>query len=180
MLVTPFSTTTFFISNEIPERVGYTFKNWNTEPDGSGTIYNSGQEYGYDQNGGTVILYAQWKRISLTVTLDASTNGGTVNGLNATAKSVYYNDSVGSLPEAEKKNYKFLGWFTKPSGGTKITSNLIITSSRTFYAQFELQANCYTKQDSYIEAMMYRKINGVYKTGVVKVRKNGVYSDISM
>lgn len=171
---------TIFITDQQPERVGYTFKNWNTEPDGSGTPYNSGQEYGYDQNGGTVILYAQWKKISLTVTLNASTNGGAVNGLASTTKSVYYNDSIGALPNAEKKNYKFLGWFTEPSGGTKITSNLIITSNRTFYAQFELQANCYTKQDSYIEAMMYRKINGVYKTGVVKVRKNGVYSDISM
>lgn len=48
------------ISSTIPTRTGYTFKNWNTKKDGSGTAYNPGQTYDTDQNGGTVTLYAQW------------------------------------------------------------------------------------------------------------------------
>lgn len=48
------------ISSTIPTRTGYTFKNWNTKKDGSGTTYSPGQDYAPDQNGGTVTLYAQW------------------------------------------------------------------------------------------------------------------------
>lgn len=51
----------FNISKIIPTREGYTFKNWNTKKDGTGTTYNPGQNYELDQNGGTVTLYAQWQ-----------------------------------------------------------------------------------------------------------------------
>lgn len=167
----------FTIPTTKPTRVGYNFLGYSTSDSATSESYLAGETITISSN---TVLYAVWERISLAITFDAESNGGLVNENSTFIKNIYYGDSIGVLPEAEKKNYKFLGWFTEPSGGTKITSNLIITSSRTFYAQFELQANCYTKQDSYIEAMMYRKINGVYKTGVVKVRKNGVYSDISM
>lgn len=50
----------FYISSTVPTRTGYTFKNWNTKKDGSGIAYNPGQDYIFDQNGGTVTLYAQW------------------------------------------------------------------------------------------------------------------------
>lgn len=171
---------TIFISDEIPERVGYTFKNWNTEPDGSGTTYNSGQEYGYDQNGGTVILYAQWRRISLTVKFDASINSGTVNGLNFITKSVYYGDSIGALPISEKKNYKFIGWYTTPTGTVKITENLIVTKDITLYARFELQANAYVKEENYKTAMTFIKKDGIYKKVFVYVKKNGEYKEVNM
>ena len=48
------------LSSTIPTRTGYTFKNWNTKKDGTGTTYNPEQQYVPDQNGGTVTLYAQW------------------------------------------------------------------------------------------------------------------------
>ncbi len=44
-----------------PTKTGYTFKSWNTKPDGSGTSYASGGNYNVDQNGGIVTLYAIWK-----------------------------------------------------------------------------------------------------------------------
>lgn len=49
-----------WISSTIPTRTGYTFKSWNTKKDGTGTTYNPGQQYLFDQDGGTVTLYAQW------------------------------------------------------------------------------------------------------------------------
>ena len=39
------------------KNIGCTFKNWNTKADGSGTEYNSGDEYTLDES---VTLYAQW------------------------------------------------------------------------------------------------------------------------
>ena len=53
--------TSRWISSTIPTRTGYTFKNWNTKKDGSGTSYDPEQNYAPDQNGGTVTLYAQWQ-----------------------------------------------------------------------------------------------------------------------
>ena len=44
-------------------RSGYTFKNWNTEADGSGTTYTNSQSVNNltTENGATVTLYAQWE-----------------------------------------------------------------------------------------------------------------------
>ena len=63
--------TSFYISSVKPVREGYTFKNWNTKADGTGTSYDSGAYYSRDQNGGTVTLYAQWKPNEYTLTLRA-------------------------------------------------------------------------------------------------------------
>jgi hypothetical protein len=40
---------------------GYTFTNWNTEANGSGTSYVNGQTYGFASN---IILYAQWTALT--------------------------------------------------------------------------------------------------------------------
>ena len=47
-------------------RIGYTFANWNTEADGSGTTYTNQQTSPNitDENGATVTLYAQWNVIN--------------------------------------------------------------------------------------------------------------------
>lgn len=58
--------TQVFIENEsetednIPTRHGYEFVAWNSKSDGTGTSYQSGDEYTYTQDGGTVTLYAIW------------------------------------------------------------------------------------------------------------------------
>lgn len=49
------------LSSTKPVRTGYTFTGWNTKREGTGTTYASEQTYEADQNGGTVILYAQWE-----------------------------------------------------------------------------------------------------------------------
>lgn len=48
------------ISETEPIRDGYVFKYWNTKSDGSGSKYVPGDSYEYNQNGGTVTLYAIW------------------------------------------------------------------------------------------------------------------------
>ena len=52
--------TSRWISSTVPTRTGYTFKNWNTKKDGTGTTFNPEQQYIPDINGGTATLYAQW------------------------------------------------------------------------------------------------------------------------
>ena len=41
-----------------------------------------------------------------------------------------------SLPTSDQSGYSFKGWFTKPTGGSKITTSTIFTESMTVYAQW--------------------------------------------
>lgn len=80
--------------------------------------------------------------VSLTVKWDAGTNGGTIDGKASFSETVKPNSkptAPGSVPV--KIGYTFKGWFTIKSGGS-LYSTVTITSSTTFYAQFE--ANKYT------------------------------------
>lgn len=66
-----------------------------------------------------------------TVTLNA--NGGSVS-----YSSVYVtkNNTYGTLPTPKRNGYKFDGWYTKASGGTKVTASTKVTSSHTLYAHW--------------------------------------------
>ena len=68
-----------------------------------------------------------------TVTWDATTNGGSCG---TATTLVTDGNAVGSLPEATKDGYTFDGWYTAPSGGTKISSSTVITGNVIYYAQF--------------------------------------------
>lgn len=80
--------------------------------------------------------------VSLTVTWDAGSNGGTIDGKASFSETVKLNSkptAPGSVPV--KTGYTFKGWFTAKTGGS-LYSTVTITSSPTFYAQFA--ANKYT------------------------------------
>ncbi len=80
--------------------------------------------------------------VSLTVTWDAGSNGGTIDGKASFSETVKLNSNPtapGSVPV--KTGYTFKGWFTAKTGGS-LYSTVTITSSTTFYAQFA--ANKYT------------------------------------
>ncbi len=70
------------------------------------------------------------------VTLDAGTNGGTVNGNATEEHRGALNDNV-VLPHAFKDGFRFKGWFTAPSGGSPVSDSYTITGATTLYAQFE-------------------------------------------
>ena len=83
----------------------YTFKNWNTKADGSGTNYNPGASYTPDAD---VTLYAQWT-ISTTI--------GTV-----------------SLPTPTREEYIFMGWAINRTADTGITGVYTPNGNTTLYA----------------------------------------------
>ena len=81
--------------------------------------------------------------VSLTVTWDAGSNGGTIDGKAAYSKTVQPNSKPTipvSLPV--KKGHSFKGWYTAKTGGKLYNTVTSITASTTFYAQFT--ANAYT------------------------------------
>lgn len=70
---------------------------------------------------------------SSKVTFDA--NGGSVSD---NSKTVYYGQTYGTMPVPTRSNYGFDGWYTEPSGGTKITENTAVTAlvNQTLYAHW--------------------------------------------
>ena len=81
--------------------------------------------------------------VSLTVTWDAGSNGGTIDDKAAYSETVQPNSkptAPGSVPV--KTGYTFKGWFTAKTGGKLYNTVTSITTSQTFYAQFT--ANTYT------------------------------------
>lgn len=104
------------LSSSKPTRTGYTFVNWNTKKDGSGTTYKAGASYNSNAD---LILYAQWRINKVYIKLDAnggSVRGSTTNGTCSTSNNVIncsWNDSEvfhtinygGSLDSAGLANY---------------------------------------------------------------------------
>jgi uncharacterized repeat protein (TIGR02543 family) len=68
------------------------------------------------------------------VTFDA--NGGTVDNKTKIIKSIDEKTKIGELPSAKKSGYEFKGWYTKKSGGEKITKNTKVTENVTYYAHY--------------------------------------------
>lgn len=120
------------LSDKIPTRDGYVFKNWNIKQDGSGKKYLAGANYTADAD---ATLYAQWK---YEVKYDA--NGKESNDIPALQSA---NDGVSLtikdvIPTAP--GYKFREWNTKPDGsgtsyapGAKYNAMIGVT----LYAQWD-------------------------------------------
>ena len=80
--------------------------------------------------------------VSLTVTWDAGSNGGTIDGktsITTTGKPNATATAPTSTPV--KTGHAFKGWYTAASGGS-LYNTVTITAAKTFYAQFT--ANSYT------------------------------------
>ena len=80
--------------------------------------------------------------MSVTVTWDAGTNGGKVNGAVSVTTSVPLNTTAAAPSYTPAKTgHTFTNWYTAATGGS-LHSTVTITAARTFYAQFT--ANTYT------------------------------------
>ena len=88
-----------------PSLDGYVFNGWNSEPDGSGTAYQSGEEAAVE---GKVIFYAQWTRIE---TYKVAYTIGNEQVEEETEEPEYRAGETVTLRTPEKKNnYIFSGW----------------------------------------------------------------------
>ena len=95
-----------------------------------GTEILPGEEYIFTDN---TTLYAIWENIGHTVTFDK--NGG--DSVSAETMVTDSDGTLSELPSAERSgSYRFNGWYTEKSGGTKITEETAFTEDTTVYAQW--------------------------------------------
>ena len=93
---------------------GYTFNNWNTQADGSGTSYSAGDHFNITAN---ITLYAQWTLNTYTVTAAAGTGintayvaaGTSFSGTSATATVTHGGSATFQATVAN--GYVFDGWY---------------------------------------------------------------------
>ena len=120
-----------------PTRSGYKFSGWYTSASG-GTKASSSTKVTKDMT-----LYARWTKnpTTATYTITLNANSGTVSPSSIKVESG--KTYLSSLPTPTRKGYKFDGWYTSRTGGTKITSTAKATANRTIYAHWT-RAKMYT------------------------------------
>ena len=116
-------------------------------------------------NEGTATYTITPKSISYTVNFDY--NGGTEG---KKSMAVTYGEAYGSLPTTTRTGYRFSGWYTAKTGGTKIASNTMVGNSAgsTLYAHWK--ANQYT--------VTFDSNGGTVSTKSKKVTYNSTYDTL--
>lgn len=111
-----------------PTRRGYKFIGWYTAKSGGSKVTSSTKMNTAKYH----VLYAHWEK-AYVVTFNP--NGGAIKN---DYKTVSKGEAYGTLPLPTKSKYAFKGWYTKKSGGTKITKNtkVALTKNQTVYAQW--------------------------------------------
>lgn len=122
------------ISQAIPQKPGYTFKEWRTATDGTGDRYVPGGIYSSNTN---VTLYAQWTANTFTINYDGN---GADKGTAMQSTHTYDGNSNFADCEFSKTGYTFAGWSLNQesseaeySAGAKVP-NLAESSEITLYA----------------------------------------------
>ena len=113
-----------------PTREGYMFLGWSTSKNTSGLLLKTGNEMIVEKD---TTLYAEWKEISNTYTVNFNSNGGTVS---TNYKQVTAGKTYGTLPTPVKNGYTFDGWYTALYGGSQITASSPVTGNQTLYAHW--------------------------------------------
>ena len=115
-------------------RSGYTFAGWALTD--TTTAKYADQEKVQNlvaTQDGVLDLYAVWTAQSYTVTFDA--NGGSTT---TASKEVTYGSMYGTLPDATRTGYDFVGWYTEKEDGTAIIADntVNITGDTILYAHW--------------------------------------------
>jgi uncharacterized repeat protein (TIGR02543 family) len=115
---------------------GYSFAGWWTAASGGAQI-TAAAKVAIKQN---TKLYAHWKAKKIKLKFNA--NASNKKGVYA-KKTVTYGKKCGKLPPCRDKTgrWKFMGWFTKKSGGKKLSPKAVvkITKTKTYYAHWRLK-----------------------------------------
>ena len=119
-----------------PTREGYVFEGWFTAKSG-GTRITANTAMTTASNH---TIYARFEPMNYTVTFDVNTSDSSAR-LSFDRTAVTFGSTYGTLPDAFLDYHNFLGWYTAPEGGTRITVNseFLTPGNKTLYAHWELK-----------------------------------------
>lgn len=130
-------------------RTGYTFTEWNTQANGTGTSYTDQQSVNLSStNNDNIPLYAQWQINSYTVTWKP--NGGNWSG-NASDKVEDYNygATITTPTNPTRYGYNFTGWNPTPAT-TMPASDQTYTAQWTEKSLTNYRTTCSTETSRYL------------------------------
>ena len=86
----------------------------------------------------TVVASVQTVSAASKVKVTWDANGGKIETAKTTITNVKKGSKIGKFPKTPKKTgYMFTGWYTKKSGGTKITATTKVKNKVTYYAHWK-------------------------------------------
>ena len=141
----PTDTSTYTIGQNVPVRgnpgslvrTGYTFSGWTDNSGGSGTVYQSGNNYLVGS--ANISFHPKWTANNYTITYNK--NGA--SGLPAAATSTFTTDgnpvTLTSVGTMTKTGFNFGGWSTT-STGSAISGTYTTTSDVTLYAVWTIKS----------------------------------------
>ena len=96
-------------------KTGYTFVEWNTDPNGKGQSYSDGETVSNltATDNEVITLYAQWSANTYTVVFDGN---GATSGEMSDQTFTYDKQKPLTPNEYKKTGYTFSGWNTQPDG----------------------------------------------------------------
>jgi uncharacterized repeat protein (TIGR02543 family) len=107
-----------------------------------------------DKTGEYSVIESKEKAASYKITWNG--NGGKIGSKKTVSATVKKGSKIKNLAKTPKRSgYTFKGWYTKKSGGTKISKNTKPTKSVTYYAQWKKKSRALTTEEKkFIEHSM--------------------------
>ena len=142
-----------------PTRTGYTFNGWYTAKSG-GTQITSSTTVSITA---AQTLYARWtaNQYTLTVNPNGGAYAGSTSATTLTTKLQYGTTTNGTIAIPERNGYKFLGYYTAATGGTKVYDETGACVKNTTY----FDANGAYKATSNLTVYAQWKANGLIYVG---------------
>ena len=116
-----------------PEKLGFIFEGWFTEPDGEGELITAESTYLWATD---MTIYAKWLDENDIYTITFITDHDAEGAAEFDDAEYILDRTVGGLPNLKESGWIFRGWFTEPDGaGEQVTStNIFIVEYATLYA----------------------------------------------
>ena len=153
-----FGTSTDLVS---ASKTGYEFGGWFTDSSCTGTALTT---LGANDFSADITLYAKWTPILTHVSFE----GNAVDCTFQNSVSQLYGEYF-VLPSwtPERPNHKFIGWYTAPTGGTKITASTICRNIS--------DATCYAHWQKYtVKSTLFVRAASTLNSKVIKLAWNEI------
>ena len=119
-------------------KTGYSFKEWNTKADGSGTSYAVGASIKNAATSGTKTYYAIWTEGSATLTYNANGHGTAPSSV-----IMKYTEATNAAAAISATGYTFGGWNTKAdksgttyAAGAQVKAANVVPTAMTLFAMW--------------------------------------------